>query len=119
MMSRGYPVVVGMLDPVLLVLGGIGLAVDLGVFYYALRLLLIMRRGLLETSWRYISAGAILAGAGMFFFFIYHAAMPEEQMLHDLSFSLLEVSHIVGGALILLGLRAHYKVWKPTKAAIL
>jgi uncharacterized protein involved in response to NO len=75
--------------------------------YYAVLLLLLMRKGILEKGWRYTSAGAVLLALSIAVGAVLQAGvLPEEGILSMLV--LLSISVVY----ILIGLRAQYLIWK-------
>lgn len=82
-------------------------AIALGMAYYAVLLLLLMRKGILEKGWRYTSAGAVLLALSIAVGAVLQAGvLPEEGILSML------VLLSIGVVYILIGLRAQYLIWK-------
>jgi drug/metabolite transporter (DMT)-like permease len=101
-----------MLDYSYLVLGTIALFTVLGMAYYATRILLQMRTGELEKSWKYLVAGAYLVEAAIVLLLVAEFFFQNSSMsfiLSHLSVTLL----VVGAVYIFLGFRAHYQVFNP------
>ena len=96
-------------DLVSILLDSISLAIILGMGFYSLKLILVMRRGALEKSWRYISAGSLFLVFGIVGFAV------SSIMGSILLFNLSEALMICGGSLMLLGLRSHYEFWQLPK----
>jgi len=91
----------------LLALYVVSLAITLGMAYYAILLLLLMRRGILEKAWRYTSAGAVVLAFSIAVGAVLQAGvLPKEGVL-----SMLVLLNI-GVVYILIGLRAQYLAWK-------
>ncbi len=96
-----------------LVLTGINivaLLVTLGMTYYAIKLVMKFRRGMLERPWRHISFGAIsLTAAGIMFAIGSAIGIPalfSSALLYGGS-----ILSVIGGLFLLLGLRAENQVW--------
>lgn len=82
-------------------------AIALGMAYYAVLLLLLMRKGILEKGWRYTSAGAVLLALSIAVGAVLQAGiLPEEGILSML------VLLSIGVVYILIGLRVQYLIWK-------
>jgi hypothetical protein len=101
-----------MLDYSYVVLGVLALFTVLGMAYYATRIMLQMRTGELEKSWRYLLAAAYLVEAAVSILLI-------SAVFFEKSFTGVLITHVavtllvVGGFYTLLGFRAHYKVFSP------
>jgi hypothetical protein len=106
-----------MLDYSYIALGVIALVTVLGMAYYASRILLQMRTGELEKSWKYLVAGAYLIEAGVVMLLI-------QEFIGSLSSFSLIMSHlgatmlVIGSAYILFGFRAHYRVFSPKHPSV-
>jgi hypothetical protein len=101
-----------MLDYSYLVLGTIALFTVLGMAYYASRILLQMRTGELEKSWKYLVAGAYLVEAAIIMLLIGEVFLFNSttvSLIAHLAVTLL----VVGAVYIFLGFRAHYQVFNP------
>lgn len=87
----------------------LALMVTLGMTYYAVRLVVKFRKGMLERPWQHISFGAIfLTAAGVSF------AVQSAIDIPALSSALLlggSVLSVIGGAFLLFGLRRENQVW--------
>ncbi|MDG6994275.1 MAG: hypothetical protein JRN52_00010 [Nitrososphaerota archaeon] len=87
----------------------VALLITLGMTYYAIRLVTKFRNGLLERPWRHVSFGAIsLTAAGIAFALQTATNVPLMSSTLSYSGSILSV---VGGALMLFGLRGQNQVW--------
>jgi hypothetical protein len=76
------------------------------IAFYSIRLLVIMKRGALEKSWRYVFIGSFMLVLGILAFSGV-ALMPRAQMPSFL-FNLGGISMLVGGFFLILGLRVQY-----------
>ncbi len=87
----------------------LALLVTLGMTYYAVRLVMKFRKGMLERPWQHISFGAIsLTAAGVSF------AVQSAIDIPALSSALLmggSILSVIGGVFLLFGLRAENHVW--------
>jgi hypothetical protein len=97
----------------------VALLVTLGMTYYAIRLVMKFRRGMLEKPWRHVSFGAIsLTAAGIIFAVRSAIGIPA-----SLSSVLLyggSILSVIGGLFLLFGLRAENQVWTAKeKGAVL
>jgi len=101
-----------MLDYSYLVLGTIALFTVLGMAYYATKILLQMRTGELEKSWKYLVAGAYLIEAAIIILLVQEVFLVNAGMasvVTHLAVTLL----VVGAVYIFLGFRAHHQVFNP------
>lgn len=101
-----------MLDYSYLVLGIIALLTVLGMAFYASKILLQMRTGELEKSWKYLVAAAYLVEAAIIILLIEEVVFLNVEMssvITHLAVTLL----VIGAAYIFLGFRAHYQVFNP------
>jgi hypothetical protein len=102
---------------VLIAINIVGLLVTLGMTYYAIRLVMKFRRGMLEKPWRHISFGAIsLTAAGIMFAIGSVFGIPA-----SLSSALLysgSILSVIGGLFLLFGLRAENQVWTSKENSI-
>ncbi len=88
------------------------IVITIGMLYYALRLMVLFRTGLLGKSWRNISTGIILLSIGGVAFFIRSVSQYLAIYgIYDLMSFLGALISLAGGALILMGLRAEFKIW--------
>lgn len=89
----------------------LGLLTIAGIGYYASRILVQMKTGLLEKSWRYLVAAAyVLLGAVVVFLIEQFSGTG---LLFQATSHLSAVLLVIGGIYILLGFRAHYIVFSP------
>ena len=88
----------------------VSVAITFGMFYYALRLMLLFRTGLLEEPWRDISSGIISLSVGIFVFTVESVLFPRgaDTGLRYLGYS----AFVIGGLLIFKGLRTQFNIWK-------
>jgi tetrahydromethanopterin S-methyltransferase subunit C len=89
----------------------LGLVTIVGIGYYASKILIQMRTGLLERSWRYLVAAAYVLLGGVFAFLVQQFATSA--MVYEVTSHLSAVLLVIGGIYILLGFRAHYVVFSP------
>ncbi|HEY4672630.1 MAG TPA: hypothetical protein VIH03_00510 [Nitrososphaerales archaeon] len=84
-------------------------AVSLLSLYYALRLSIIFRSGILQKSWRGIAIGIILVSIANLIFLARTIAMAEgtSQVLLYAG----AMTAFMGGLFVLFGLRKEYKLW--------
>ena len=89
----------------------LGLVTIVGIGYYASRILVQMKTGLLEKSWRYLVAGAyVLLGAVVVFLI---EQFSGSGLLFQITSHLSAALLVIGGIYVLLGFRAHYTVFSP------
>ncbi len=101
-----------MLDYSYLVLGTIALFTVLGMAYYATRILLQMRTGELEKSWKYLVAGAYLLEAAIIILLIAEV-FPLSEVMSSVITHIAVTLLVVGAVYIFLGFRAHFQVFNP------
>jgi hypothetical protein len=86
----------------------VSLAINVGLIYFAVRLLLVFKGGKMGKPWLYISSGVLaLAISSCLFAFYYIFDLPA--IVHPIG----GVVMMVGGALILVGLHIQYRSWAP------
>jgi len=85
----------------------VSLAVNAGLFYYAIRLLLIFKGGKKEKPWLYVSGGAFALAGGTSLFSIY-LILELPSFVHAVG----GVVSLIGGLLLLAGLRSEHRSWK-------
>ena len=100
-----------MLDYSLLVIDLLGFFTILGIGYYASRIMIQMRTGLLEKSWRYLVAAAYVLQGGVVVFLVQQFATST--LIVEVTSHLSAVLLVIGGIYVLLGFRAHYVVFSP------
>jgi hypothetical protein len=84
----------------------ISLIINVGLIYFALRLLLIFKGGKMKKPWLYISLGALaLAASSSFFLLFYFLSLPEAYR------PIGGIIMLIGGGLILIGLYTQYQSW--------
>ena len=105
-------------DYLYLALLGIILGSLFGMLYYSIRMLSSMKRGLLETSWRYLCWGAIQAALGIVVVGISTVAFPDGSIDYMLLNTAGVVIDTVAVVLFFLGFRSHSAVFHPKGLAI-
>jgi hypothetical protein len=95
-----------MVEVLRIVVNLLSLAIDIGLVYFAIRLLMIFRGGRKEKPWLYILAGvlALVTGSSLFSFVL---LLNLPSFVHSLG----GVASMIGGGLLLAGLRREYKSW--------
>ncbi|TMI13093.1 hypothetical protein E6H33_10295 [Candidatus Bathyarchaeota archaeon] len=92
------------MDPTILVVSIIGVAVTTGLIYYSLRTLLLFKRNIAARAWVYISLSAIFSSVGVVAFLIESVApvglLPIGGVLET-----------VGASFLFLGLRKNFLFW--------
>jgi hypothetical protein len=92
------------LDPTILVVSIIGVAITTGLIYYSLRTLFLFKRNIAARAWVYISLSAIFSSTGVVAFLI-ESLSP---------MGLLPVGGVletVGASFLFLGLRKNFLFW--------
>ena len=87
-----------------------GLAMTCFFAFYALKLLANFRQGMLERGWKQVAIGALFLIVAQFFF------LPSSAANSALSVALTLTGmsmRLIAMILLILGLRAHYMVWRP------
>jgi len=87
----------------------LSLAINVGLFYFALRLMLIFRGGKKEKPWLYVSVGALALAAGTSLFSLY-LILELPSFVHAVG----GVVSMIGGLLLLAGLLSEYRSWRAT-----
>ena len=88
------------------------LTLILSVAYYSTKILTQMQKGMLESSWTYMSQGAlILTGAVLDAMF--HYLFASDNIIYTATSFVGPTLFIVGSAYIIAGFRAHYLAWNP------
>ncbi|MHB1869200.1 MAG: hypothetical protein ACYCPP_09705 [Nitrososphaerales archaeon] len=101
-----------MLDYSLLIIDLLGFFTILGIGYYASRIMMQMRTGLLEKSWRYLVAAAYVLQGGVVVFLV-QQFFATSTLIFEVTSHLSAVLLVIGGIYVLLGFRAHYVVFSP------
>ena len=89
----------------------IGFAILLALCVYSFKLLAALGRGSMERAWRYIAIGAIL-------FFVAEIPYFLSSYIGAGGFNGTDIGAVLdtlGGLMLLLGIRAHLKVWTLPK----
>jgi hypothetical protein len=95
-----------------IVLNLVSLAINIGLVYFGIKLLLIFKGGRIEKPWLYITVGALILVAGSFLFSMYYIlSLP--RFVHHIG----GVVSMVGGAFLLAGLRREYRNWSGNKVS--
>ncbi len=92
------------MDPTILVVSIIGIAVTIGLIYYSLRTLFLFKRNIAARAWVYISLSAIFSSIGVVAFLV-ESVIP---------IGLLPVGGVletVGALFLFLGLRKNFLFW--------
>ena len=92
------------MDPTILVVSVIGIAVTIGLIYYSLRTLFLFKRNIAARAWVYISLSAIFSSIGVVAFLV-ESVTP---------MGLLPVGGVletVGALFLFLGLRKNFLFW--------
>lgn len=105
------------LDYSYIALGVIALATVFGMAYYASRILLQMRTGELEKSWRYLVAGAYLIEAAVMILLIQEVT-AFSSVISSIAGHLGATMLVIGAVYILLGFRAHHRVFSPKHPSV-
>jgi hypothetical protein len=98
-------------------LGFIALFTVFGMAYYASRILLQMRTGELEKSWRYLVAGAYLIEAAVVILLI-QEVVTFSSIISSIAGHLGATMLVIGAVYVLLGFRAHYRVFSPKHPSV-
>jgi uncharacterized membrane protein YgdD (TMEM256/DUF423 family) len=77
------------------------------LFYFAVRLLLIFRGGKKKKPWLYVSVGSLALAAGTSLFSLY-LIFELPSFVHTVG----GVVSMIGGVLLLAGLRSEYRSWR-------
>lgn len=84
----------------------------LGMAYYASRILIQMRTGELEKTWRYLVAGAYLVEAAVVIILV-AAVITFPANITSAATHLGATMLVIGSVYMLMGFRAHYRVFSP------
>jgi predicted membrane channel-forming protein YqfA (hemolysin III family) len=101
-----------MLDYSYLALGIVAVFTVLGMAYYASKILLQMRTGELEKTWRFLVAGAYLIEAAVVILFV-QEIVTFSSIITSIATHLGVTMLVIGSVYILFGFRAHYIVFSP------
>lgn len=97
-------------DPVLTVIDAASLLITFGMSYYAIKLVMKFKNGMLEKGWRSVAYGAIvLTIAGIVFAAQSSGSAPT---LSDALVYAASILSMFGGLLLLFGLRVENDVWE-------
>lgn len=89
-----------------IVLNLISLAINMGLMYFAFKLLRIFRGGIKEKSMGYICAGILITTIGLTLFVLSNI-LGLSGYIHLIGVLMMTV----GGGIVLIGLRKEYKMW--------
>lgn len=89
-----------------IVVNFVSLAINIGLIYFSVRLLMIFKGGKMGRPWLYISSG-VLALAISSSLFVFHYLLDLPSIVHPIG----GVVMMIGGALILAGLCVEYTSW--------
>jgi predicted membrane channel-forming protein YqfA (hemolysin III family) len=106
-----------MLDYSYVALGVVAVITVLGMAYYATRILMQMRTGELEKTWRFLVAGAYLIEAAVVILLI-QEVVTLSASIASISTHLGATMLVIGSVYILFGFRAHYRVFSPKHPAV-
>jgi hypothetical protein len=101
-----------MLDYSYIAIGIVAVFTVLGMAYYASRILMQMRTGELEKTWRFLVAGAYLVEAAVVILLI-QEVVTFSVNVSSVATHLGATMLVIGSVYILLGFRAHYRVFSP------
>jgi len=99
-----------MQDTLRIIINFVSLAIDIGLVYFAVRLMRIFKGGRKEKPWRYMSVGVLILAISSSLFSLYYI-LKLPSYIHPIG----ALMSMVGGALILWGLSAEYKTWTNPK----
>jgi hypothetical protein len=102
-------------DPLGLAIGAVSLIITVGMAVYGARLLLLMRKGKLQKSWKFASSGSIFLTLGVLVF-AFEAIYSFPAGLRMLYYAG-GLCMIAGGSLLLLGFRSQYELLRLPKAS--
>ncbi|MFQ6064968.1 MAG: hypothetical protein ACE5L6_05780 [Candidatus Bathyarchaeia archaeon] len=89
------------------VLNLVSLAINIGLIYLALRLMLIFKGGKMGKSWLYITVAVLALAIGSSIFSSYYIlGLP--RFVHPIG----GIAQMIGGILLLIGLYMEYKSWR-------
>lgn len=94
------------MEEVKILVNAISLLINLGLAYFAVKLLIAFKGGKLEKAWLPISLGALTLATSSTIFLL-HYLLPPGELLRIAGGAVM----MVGGALLLTGLYLEYKLW--------
>ncbi|MDG6997357.1 MAG: hypothetical protein JRN52_15680 [Nitrososphaerota archaeon] len=87
----------------------VGMAIVVAFGFYAMKLLASFREGMLEKGWKQVAVGAILLILSQFLFLVSGIGFSNVESVFN-TFGTL--TRFFGMVFIILGMRAHYQVWR-------
>jgi len=84
----------------------LSLAINIGLFYFAIRLLLIFKGGKKEKPWFYIALAVLALATGSSIFSLYYI-LELPSFVHPIG----GIVQMIGGILLLIGLYREYRSW--------
>ncbi|MFQ6086564.1 MAG: hypothetical protein ACE5OV_00930 [Candidatus Bathyarchaeia archaeon] len=98
------------MDVLRIIVNVISLTINIGLAYFAVRLMQIFEGGKMKKPWRFMSMGVLTLAVGSSLFSLYYMlALPS--YVHPIG----AFVAMIGGGLVLVGLRAEYKLWTRTE----
>jgi len=88
----------------------LSLAINIGLFYFAIRLLLIFKGGKKEKPWLYIALAVLALATGSSIFSLYYI-LELPSFVHPIG----GIVQMIGGILLLMGLFREYKSWTQVR----
>jgi len=85
----------------------VSLMINIGLAYFAVRLLWIFKGGKMGRPWVYISSGVLALAVSSFLFSFYYFSAFGEATIHSLG----GLTMMTGGLLLLIGMYLQYKTW--------
>jgi uncharacterized membrane protein YgdD (TMEM256/DUF423 family) len=92
-----------------IVLNLVSLAINVGLIYLAVRLMLIFRGSKKERPWLYIAVAVLALATGSSIFSLYYI-LELPIFVHPIG----GIAQMIGGILLLIGLYREYKSWRAT-----
>ncbi|MBI2185227.1 MAG: hypothetical protein HYU39_09765 [Thaumarchaeota archaeon] len=90
----------------------VGLVVTLAIVYFSGKMMLLMRKGFFEKSWRSIATGNILVSIAVLTFLVRILLTPEESAMPDTLVYLGGTLAVAGALFVIWGLRTQILFWK-------
>ncbi len=97
-------------DVLRIVVNLVSLIINIGLAYFALRLMKVFRGSIKEKPLRFISAGILAIATGSSFFSLYYG-LELPNYVHPIA----AIVVTIGGGLVLIGMHAEYKIWTNAK----
>jgi uncharacterized protein YhhL (DUF1145 family) len=86
-----------------------GLAVIIGLVYFAVRLLLVFKGGVMGKAWLYVLYGVLTLATGLSMF-IFHSLLKLPSIVYRIGNTIV----LAGGIFTLVGFYKQYKIWSRT-----